>query len=638
MPELLSQISSPDDVKKLSIAQLPALAKEIRAFLLASLAKTGGHLGANLGVVELTIALHYVLDSPRDRIIWDVSHQSYIHKLLTGRREQFASLRQLDGLSGFAKRDESIHDAFDAGHGGTSISAALGMVRARRLQGIPGRVVAVIGDGALTSGMALEALNDAGHDKANLLVVLNDNAMAISPNVGGLARYLSKIRSKPSYLRAKKKFESVMGKMPGGKRVVRLVDRLKAVVKQVVSPGMFFEDLGFTYFGPVDGHDIQMMIGALWQTQHLEGPVLLHVLTTKGKGYLPAEEHHSCLHSVSAFNPDSGQPQQQSFDNTFTEAFGKCMCQLAKEDSRIVAINAAMCDGTGLDQFYHDFPRRFFDVGMAEEHAITLAAGMACEGLRPVAALYSTFSQRAYDQLLHDVCLQNLPVILALDRAGLVGEDGPTHHGVFDFSFLRSMPNMTIMAPATLTELCEMLKYALTINGPVAIRYPKGSANILEAGELSLISQGQAALLRNGDDVALLAIGSMVSLAVETAKLLEKAGVSCSVVNARFVKPLAEALLCEVASKSKLVVTMEENCLAGGFGSAVQEMLAQRKITKPVLLMGIPDKFIEHGSTAKLLDRLGLTPQKFSDAIEQRFHEVIKEQLFTNNDFPALKR
>lgn len=637
MPEYLSQISSPDDLKKLSIAHLPEMAEEIRAFLVSSLAKTGGHLGANLGVVELTIALHYVLDSPRDRIVWDVSHQCYVHKLFTGRRELFAGLRQLDGLSGFAKREESEHDAFDAGHGGTSISAALGMVRARRLQGINGRVVAVIGDGSLTSGMALEALNDAGHDNANLLVVLNDNAMAISPNVGGMARYLSRIRSEPGYLRAKKKFESAMSNIPGGKRVVRLVDRLKAGVKQVVSPGMLFEELGFTYFGPVDGHDIQMLIDALLQTQHLDGPVLLHVLTTKGKGYIPAEEHHSCLHSVSAFDPDSGQPQQQSAGDTFTEAFGSCMCQLAADDSRVVAINAAMCDGTGLDQFYHDYPKRFFDVGMAEEHAITLAAGMACEGLRPVAALYSTFSQRAYDQLLHDVCLQNLPVVLALDRAGLVGEDGPTHHGVFDFSFLRAMPNMTIMAPATLAELSVMLKYALTLNGPATIRYPKGKAQMLEAGELALIEQGKAAQLRSGEDIALLAIGSMVSLALETAKLLEEAGISCSVVNARFVKPLDEELLCQIVEKSKLVVTLEENCLAGGFGSAVQEMLAQRRITKPLQLLGIPDRFIEHGSSAKLLERIGLTPQKMTDDIQQRYHEVVKEQLFAINDVAALK-
>ena len=622
MSTLLQQISSPEDLKKIAPDQLPVLAADIRTCLLATLAETGGHLGANLGVVELTIALHYVLQSPRDRIVWDVSHQCYTHKLLTGRRERFASLRQLDGISGFTKRDESEHDAFDAGHGGTSISAALGMARARRLQGESGRVAAVIGDGALTSGMALEALNDAGHDNVNLLVVLNDNAMAISPNVGGMARYLSNIRSEPSYLRAKVHFESLMRRVPGGQRVVGAVERLKAGVKQVFSPGMLFEDLGLTYFGPVDGHDLNLLIAALRQIQHFDGPVLLHVLTTKGKGYTPAEEHRCCLHGVTAFDLESGQPKEESSCDTFTSVFGHSMCRLAAEHPELVAISAAMCDGTGLEQFQRENPRRFFDVGMAEEHAITLAAGMACEGMRPVTAIYSTFSQRAYDQLLHDVCLQNLPVILALDRAGLVGEDGPTHHGVFDLSFLRTMPNLTIMAPATLHELPVMLNAALQLPGPAVIRYPKGSVALQDAGPLAEIAEGRAALLREGNDLAIFAIGSMVECALDTAARLEAAGISTAVVNARFAKPLDEELLCTIAGNVALVVTLEENSVTGGFGSAIHEMFARQNIVKPIHLFGIPDRFIEHGSCEELRERLGLTPPRLAAAVQRLFHEV----------------
>ncbi|HEX2949992.1 MAG TPA: 1-deoxy-D-xylulose-5-phosphate synthase [Armatimonadota bacterium] len=616
MTSLLEQLNSPNDLKHFSREQLPILADEIRTFLLQTLAETGGHLGSNLGVVELTIALHYIFDSPQDRLIWDVSHQCYTHKILTGRRDRFHTLRQLDGMSGFTKRQESVHDAFDAGHGGTSISAALGMARARTLQKIPGRVVAIIGDGALTSGMALEALNDGGHSELNnFMVILNDNEMAISPNVGGMASYLSRIRSEPSYLRAKENFEALMQRLPGGGSVVGIVERMKAAVKQMVTPGMFFEDLGFTYLGPIDGHDIGALLNALQQARRLDGPVFLHVLTTKGKGYLPAENHRSRLHGVGAFDIHSGKPKARKSGETFTEAFGESICRLAHDDSRIVAISAAMCDGTGLEEFERLFPSRFYDVGMAEEHAVTLAAGMACEGLRPITAIYSTFSQRAYDQLLHDVCMQNLPVVLALDRAGLVGEDGPTHHGVFDLSFLRMMPNMTVMVPATLAELGTMLETATHHDGPCAIRYPKGKAAIAAAGDLVEIPHGKAAVLRDGLDVALFAVGTMVSVALDTAELLAQNGIDAAVVNARFVKPLDSTTLLAVARKVKHVVTLEENVITGGFGSAVQELFSQEALTTPIHLIGLPDAFVEHGSRAQLFSRLELTPQDIAAEI-----------------------
>lgn len=623
MTSLLAQINNPDDLKRLPSEQLPQLAAEIRHELLNTLAETGGHLGANLGVVELTIALHYYFNSPQDRLVWDVSHQIYTHKLLTGRRTQFASLRQLDGLSGFAKRGESIHDAFDAGHGGTSISAALGMARARTLQKKAGRVVAIIGDGALTSGMALEALNDAGHASNNLLVILNDNAMAISPNVGALARYLSQIRSGPGYLRAKENFQALMQRIPGGDAVVDVVERLKASVKQIVTPGMFFEDLGFTYLGPVDGHDLPLLLNTLQQASRLQGPVLLHVLTTKGKGYSPAENHRSRLHGVAPFDLISGEPKENGHEETFTSVFGATLCELAQQDERIVAISAAMCDGTGLDDFYRCYPNRFFDVGMAEEHAVTLAAGMACEGLRPVTAIYSTFFQRAYDQVAHDVCLQNLPVLFALDRAGLVGEDGPTHHGVFDLSFLRMLPNMTIMAPANCTELRAMMEYAFTLPGPAAIRYYKGSACVENTGNGTGIAEGNAVILREGAEVAILAIGSMTSVALQTAELLASSGMEVTVVNARFVKPLDTTTLLTVGRSSRIVVTLEENVIAGGFGSAVQELFAEQQLYTPVYLFGIPDRFIEQGPRPMLLTRLGLDAPQLAEQIIRLYSDII---------------
>ena len=621
---LLEQINSPEDLKKLPREQLPELATEIRRFLLESLAVTGGHLGSNLGVVELTLALHRVFDSPRDMLVWDVSHQCYTHKLLTGRRDRFPTLRQLDGLSGFTKRDESEHDAFDLGHGGSSISVALGMLRARALLNKPGRVVAIIGDGALASGMALEALNDAGHAGNNLLVVLNDNAMAISQSVGAMATYLSRIRSEPGYLRAKEHFENLMQRVPGGGNVVGMVERLKAGVKQLFFPGMLFEDLGFTYLGPVDGHDVHALIQILQQAKRLEDPVLLHVLTTKGKGYSPAEQHCSRLHGTTAFDLESGTPIDPPSGDTFTEAFGAAICRVAERDPRVVAISAAMCEGTGLETFRQHYPQRFFDVGMAEEHAVTVAAGMASEGLRPVVAIYSTFLQRAYDQICHDICLQRLPVTLVLDRAGLVGADGPTHHGAFDLTYLGAMPDMTVMAPATLTELDAMLEAALSWDGPLAIRYPKGRAELTAAGDLKGIPTGRAVVLRNGDDVALIAIGSMVSRALGAANQLAQRGIAATVVHARFAKPLDTECLLDIAARVPLVVTLEENSLLGGFGAAVQSLCATHGITTPIRTLGIPDRFIEQGPRQVLLTRLALNIDGIAATVAGLLHAGVK--------------
>jgi 1-deoxy-D-xylulose-5-phosphate synthase len=615
---LLQQINSPTDLKRLTREDLTALAAEVRTFLLETLAETGGHLGSNFGVVELTLALHYAFDSPTDAFVWDVSHQSYTHKLLTGRREHFPTLRQLDGLGGFARRTESPHDVFDAGHGGTSISAALGIARARAITGKPGRAIAIIGDGALTNGMALEALNDAGHSGANLLVVLNDNAMAISQNVGAIARYLSRARSDPHYLTAKARFDTLMRRLPGGLTVVEMVERLKAAVKQVFIPGMLFEDLGLTYLGPVDGHSIPALLESLARAKRVEGPVLLHVFTTKGKGYQPAEVHNTRLHGISAFNIESGEPLEDTTEESYSYLFGEALCRLAEADKRVVAITAAMCDGTGLTRFRERFPSRFFDVGMAEEHAVTLAAGMAAEGLRPVVAIYSTFLQRAYDQVMHDVCMQGLPVTFALDRAGLVGEDGPTHHGTFDLSYLSTMPGMTIMAPSSVDEMASMLGTAIRSDSPCAIRYPRGRATKVSAWPVDAesdahIAAGKAAIVRQGRDVALIAIGAMLPIAVQAAQLLATRGVEATVVDARFAKPLDTATLLAAAEATVGVITLEENALAGGFGSAVRTLLAPACPARPVLTLGIPDQFVGQGPRNILLQRLGLSPVAVAD-------------------------
>ncbi len=615
MARLLSGINSPKDLEPLSIAQLYQLAREIREEIIATVAANGGHLAPNLGVVELTLALHRVFHAPEDKIIWDVGHQCYAHKLITGRREEFHTLRQFEGLSGFPRPQESPYDAFATGHSSTSISAALGMAVARDLQKKKHAVVAVIGDGAMTAGMAFEALNHAGHIQRDLIVILNDNEMSISRNVGALSRYLTRLRTEPVYSRGKEEIEQLLRKIPSiGPAVLKAVERIKDSLKYLVVPGMFFEELGFKYLGPVNGHNIQEMVSVLEQARAARGPVLVHVITQKGKGYPPAEAKADKFHGIGPFSVETGKSVTLAAPSppTYTEVFGKTLVQLAAEDEKIVAITAAMPSGTGLTEFARAFPERFFDVGIAEQHAVTLSAGLAAGGLKPVAAIYSTFLQRAFDQVVHDVCLQNLPVTFAVDRGGLVGDDGPTHHGVFDFAYLRCIPNMVVMAPKDEDELRHMLKTALAYDGPAAVRYPRdrGTGCAL-AGKLERLPLGRAEVLRDGSDVALVGIGSMVQVAREAAGLLAEQGIDAAVINARFVKPLDEECLLHYAAVTRLMITIEEHALPGGFGSAVLEALERRQAANPgkLIRLGIGDAFVEHGSREILLARQGLTAE-----------------------------
>lgn len=607
---VLGRIEGPEDLKALTPEEQERLAAEIRAELIGVLARNGGHVASNLGVVELTIALHTVFNSPKDKIVWDVGHQSYVHKLLTGRRDRFHTIRQLGGLSGYCRREESPHDPFGAGHGSTSISAALGLAAARDRQGGTERIVAVIGDGSLTGGMAFEALNAAGHLKTDILVVLNDNGMSIARNVGGMASYLRRLRTDPHYLKAREEFENLARSLPMGRSIVDAVERLKASVKHLWLPGMLFEELGFTYLGPVDGHSLPQLRRALEEARRLNGPVLLHVHTTKGKGYTPAEEDAVRFHGCPPFDAASGAPAAPKDVITYTQAFATALIRLAEKDDRIVAITAAMPEGTGLSEFARRFPQRFYDVGMAEEHAVTFAAGMAAAGLRPVVAIYSTFLQRSYDQILHDVALQKLPVTLCLDRAGLVGDDGPTHHGAFDLSYLRSVPGLVVLAPSNEAELAGMLARALAHPGPVAIRYPRASGRGTPMAPNPVpVPIGEAQLLRQGQDVALLAVGSMVEACEGAAEVLAGHGVGAAVANMRSVKPLDLNTLLSLAESVPLLVTVEENTLVGGFGSAVAEALADAgKLGAKLIRLGIPDGFVEHGRREALLARLGLTP------------------------------
>ena len=605
----LDSIRSPRDMKGFSLRQLEKLAVEIRQLLVETVSHTGGHLAPNLGVVELTLALHKVFDTPYDKIVWDVGHQAYVHKLLTGRREQFHTLRQEGGLSGFPKPCESPHDAFGTGHSSTSISAALGMALARDMNKETHQVVAVIGDGSMTGGESFEALNHAGHLKTNMIVVLNDNEMSIAKNVGALSSYLAKMRVAPTYTRVKQDVEFLLKRIPAiGESMLKTAERFKDSVRYMLVPGMLFEELGFTYLGPIDGHDLPLLMEMLEKARDLGGPVLIHALTQKGKGYAPAENHADRFHGVGPFCIDSGEVIHCAGAPSYTEVFGNTLVELAQKDQAIVAITAAMPGGTGLKSFSQKYPERFFDVGIAEQHALTLAAGMATQGKKPVVALYSTFAQRAYDQILHDVCLQKLPVVLALDRAGLVGEDGPTHHGVFDYSFLRHIPDICIMAPKDEGELRQMLYAALQWKRTVALRYPRGcglGASLTEP--LESMTLGKAEELAFGDDVSIWAAGTMVAPAVEAAQKLAAEGIRAGVVNARFVKPLDEKLLTRLAQECGRIVTIEENALAGGFGSAVLEFLEQQELYDlPVLRLGIPDSFIAHGKRQALLQELGL--------------------------------
>jgi 1-deoxy-D-xylulose-5-phosphate synthase len=608
---LLNTISGPQDLKSLSLPRLRQVAEEVRTRIIETVSRNGGHLAPNLGVVELTIALHYVFNSPEDRIIWDVGHQSYTHKILTGRREQFSSLRTFGGISGFPKRQESIHDVFDTGHSGNSISVGLGITAARDLKKEPSKVVAVIGDGSMTSGEAFEGLNQTGHLNKDLIVVLNDNEMSISRNVGALSSFLSKRLTGKGFVHFKRDVESFFKSIPGiGENLLQFVKKGEDSFTGFFTPGMLFAALHFDYVGPVKGHQLEDLITTFENIRHIQAPVLVHVLTTKGKGYPPAEKNPSFFHGVGPFDPEAEDPggKKAGAVPSYTEVFGRAVLELGEKELGLVAITAAMPEGTGLNGFAHRFPKRFFDVGIAEQHAVTFAAGLALEGLKPIVALYSTFIQRAYDQVLEDVCLQNLPVIFALDRAGIVGEDGPTHQGLFDLSFLRVLPNLVVMAPKDEKELRDMLFSALSYGGPVVIRYPRGAGvGAPLTGSPQNIPLGQWEILQEGDDLCLLATGNRVYPALEAANLMKNTGKKVKVVNARFVKPLDEGLLLAIGRKFKTIITVEENILAGGFGSAVVERLQQ--LSCPgirVRSLGIPDCFVEQGTPQKLRSLYGL--------------------------------
>ena len=597
MEKILDSVNTPEDLKKLSVDKLPILADEIRELIIDSVSKTGGHLASSLGTVELTIALHYIFDTPDDKIVWDVGHQTYAHKILTGRKDALRTMRTLEGISGFPKRNESPYDTFDVGHSSTSISAALGMAQALCLKGHKNKTIAVIGDGSLMAGMAFEGLNYAGHIKKDVIVVLNDNEMSISPNVGAMSSSLSHLISGHTYNKFRDELKNILVKIPGiGEPIAKLARQSEWFFKSLFIPGLIFDELGFKYIGPVLGHRLDLLLEDLRNIKDLKGPILLHVVTKKGKGYPPAEKDPTYFHGVGPFDKTTGKSENKKGPLSYTEVFGNTLAQIAEEDQRIVAITAGMTSGTGLDSFENKFPKRFFDVGIAEQHAITFAAGMATEGLRPVAAIYSTFLQRSYDQILHDVCLQNLPVIFMLDRAGIVGEDGPTHHGLFDLSYLRPMPNLVFMAPKDENELSHMIHAAFSISHPVAIRYPRGKGlGVPLDQEVKEIPVGKAEIIKQGEDAAIFAIGSTVYPAIEASEMLEKEGIKCSVINSRFIKPIDKDCVLEFAEKTKRIITVEENVIQGGFGSAILEEIQDLDKDLNIINLGIPDTFVEHG-------------------------------------------
>ena len=621
MHTLLEGMKDPASIRGMTDSELEQLACEVRKRIIDVISATGGHLASSLGVVELTLALHAVFETPRDKIIWDVGHQSYTHKIITGRNERFASIRTYGGLSGFPKREESEHDSFNTGHASTSISAALGMALARDLREEKHEVIAVIGDGALTGGLAFEALNYAGDKKTDITVVLNDNKMSIDKNVGAMASYLSRLRTDPMYFKSKEEMESFLKKLPHGPRVLKLAERLKDSVKYLVVSGILFEELGFTYLGPIDGHNISEMKSVFKKARSLRGPVLIHVLTQKGKGYSPAEDKPGSFHGVGPFDVDTGTSAKKKEPPSYTSVFAQTITDLASENSSIVAISAAMPGGTGLDHFAEKFPERFFDVGIAEENAVTMAAGMAAKGIKPVVAIYSTFLQRAYDQVIHDVCLQRLPVVFALDRSGIVGEDGETHQGLFDLSYLRCVPNLIVMSPKDENELRHMLYTAIEHDGPVAVRYPRGKG--LGApldSKLKTIPIGRAEILMEGGDLVILAVGNGVNTAFEVGKSLAQSGIQAAVVNSRFIKPLDCELVMPHVKASRRLVTLEENVLAGGFGAGVLELLNDNGLSNiEVLRIGIPDKFIEHGHPDIIREKYGLTHDGVFKSIQDAF-------------------
>lgn len=624
---MLEKIQKPNDIKKIPADQLPALAEEIREFIIESLSKTGGHLASNLGVVELTIAMHRVFDLPKDKLIWDVGHQSYTHKILTGRKDGFETLRREGGISGFPKRSESDCDVFDTGHSSTSISAGVGYVRARELKKENYSVVSIIGDGALTGGMAYEALNNAASLKSNFIIVLNDNEMSITENVGGMSSYLSGLRTASAYTDFKMDVTKALNRIPGiGPGMVDAMRKTKNSIKQIIIPGMLFEDMGLTYLGPVDGHNIPQLIKTFQEAKRFEGPILVHVLTQKGRGYEPAMRHPARFHGAGPFDVKTGLPVGKS-NPTYTDVFSTVMRKMGDRRKDVAAVTAAMMTGVGLKRFYNMFPDRCFDVGIAEEHAVTFAAALSLGGITPVVAIYSSFLQRAYDQIMHDVCMQNLHVVFAIDRAGLVGYDGETHHGIFDLSYLGSMPNMTILAPKNLWELSDMIKFAVDYDGPIAVRYPRGEAYTGLKEFRAPICLGKSEVIHEGSRVALLAVGSMVKMAEEVQKQLkERMDMDAALVNARFVKPIDEELLRSFADTYELVVTLEENVKDGGFGERVLAFAEEEDLPFGVEIIALPDRFIPHGSVSYQMKQVGFTPEDICGRIEEYYRKQGQEE------------
>ncbi|MBI5042265.1 MAG: 1-deoxy-D-xylulose-5-phosphate synthase [Nitrospirae bacterium] len=619
MMGLLEKINSPEDLKKIDRNDLPHLAEEIREAIIDVVSKNGGHLASNLGSVELSIAIHYIFNAPNDQIIWDVGHQAYTHKILTGRREAFYTLRQFNGISGFPRREESRYDVFNVGHSGTSISAALGKAVARDFLGENYKVIAVIGDGSMTAGLAFEALNQAGHLKKDIIVILNDNEMSISKNVGALSAYLNRIMTGQFYTRVKKETEHILKNIPKiGESMLKAAKVAEESVKGLIAPGILFEEMGFNYVGPIDGHRIEHLINTFENIKRLSEPILIHVVTKKGKGYKFAEKDPAFFHGPPPFYIETGEARKKSPVPSYTKIFGDTIIRIARENEKVIAISAAMPEGTGLDRFAKEFPNRFYDVGIAEQHGVTFAAGLAAEGFRPVVAVYSTFLQRAYDQIVHDVCLQNLPVVFAMDRAGIVGEDGPTHHGAFDIAYLRHIPNMVIMAPKDENELQHMLYTAVNHNGPIAIRYPRGEAiGVSLDRHLKKIEIGKGEIIVDGDDIAIIAIGNAVYPALDAAARLRDEGISVAVMNARFPKPLDKELIIDIAGRVKGIITVEENSLQGGFGGAVIELLSDEDIKIKVKRIGLPDKYIEHGAQKILRQKYGLDSDGICNAVKE---------------------
>jgi 1-deoxy-D-xylulose-5-phosphate synthase len=643
MRRILNSINSPKDIKKLSLDELALLSSEIRSQIIKTVSKNGGHLAPNLGVVELTLALHYVFDSPKDKFIWDVGHQCYTHKLITGRKERFHTLRQFKGLSGFPKREESEHDIFNTGHASTSISSSLGICEAlAKLNGNggkKGRVLAIIGDGAMTGGLAFEGLNQAGHLKSNLIVIFNDNEMSIAPNVGALQAFISRKLTGEFSLRVRKEIKTFMKSIPSvGEDLYKLVKRADSMVKRLLTPGLLFEAFGFRYTGPIPGHDLARLIQTFTDLKDEEGPLLIHVTTDKGKGYQYSEENPELFHGIGPFDPENPSCKIADGIPTYTEVFGDTITELARKDKRIIAVTAAMRKGTGLDGFRKEFPDRFYDVGIAEQHATTFSAGLASQGLKPVFVVYSTFLQRAFDQILHDVCLQKLPITFAIDRAGIVGDDGSTHQGIFDLTYLRSIPNMTVMAPKDEAELKDMLYTSTLMNGPVSIRYPRGKGlgvNIKK--EMREIPHGKGEIVykdSRGEHLLIIAIGNMVYPSIEAARLLAEEGIRATVINARFVKPIDHELIVNEAKRTNAIITVEENVITGGFGSAVLETLSDFNLQKPFLRIGIPDEYVEHGSQKELRNLYRINPQ----GIFEQAVELLSKSTGAHPKQPAKKR